>query len=407
MNNRLLNWISLRYFRSKKQTGLISFTSYVSIFGIALGAFSLLITLSILNGFEMEITSRVIDLESHLRITGNDINQTLLPELSTLLKNENLDVIYPFVQKKSVLSNVGYDAVIRLKGIDPEIFSRKILPPAALMRGNNDFTVPTADLPGIVVGYRLADKLGLYLGDTVNVINPLDIKSSYSIPYVGHFVLSGVFRLGLFDYDENLAFIDINGAQKIFKMNTDVSGIDIRFQDYKNIPSIKGRLRNNLGAGMTISSWEDLHRDLFGAMKLEKYGSFLALSFIILIAIFNLTSSLVMLIMEKIREIGMLQTLGMNRNHIQGIFLRLGFLTGSIGLFVGLGLALIFCLIQQYYRILPLPSVYFIPYLPVQLHILDVVAILIAGLILIYLGTLYPARRVGQLAPLEAIQYEK
>ena len=407
MNNRLLNWISLRYFRSKKQTGLISFTSYVSIFGIALGAFSLLITLSILNGFEMEITSRVIDLESHLRITGNDINQTLLPELSTLLKNENLDVIYPFVQKKSVLSNVGYDAVIRLKGIDPEIFSRKILPPAALMRGNNDFTVPTADLPGIVVGYRLADKLGLYLGDTVNVINPLDIKSSYSIPYVGHFVLSGVFRLDLFDYDENLAFIDINEAQKIFKMNTDVSGIDIRFQDYKNIPSIKGRLRNNLGAGMTISSWEDLHRDLFGAMKLEKYGSFLALSFIILIAIFNLTSSLVMLIMEKIREIGMLQTLGMNRNHIQGIFLRLGFLTGSIGLFVGLGLALIFCLIQQYYRILPLPSVYFIPYLPVQLHILDVVAILIAGLILIYLGTLYPARRVGQLAPLEAIQYEK
>ncbi|MCD6206216.1 MAG: ABC transporter permease [Candidatus Marinimicrobia bacterium] len=407
MNNRLLNWISLRYFRSKKQTGLISFTSYVSIFGIALGAFSLLITLSILNGFEMEITSRVIDLESHLRITGNDINQTLLPELSTLLKNENLDVIYPFVQKKSVLSNVGYDAVIRLKGIDPEIFSRKILPPAALMRGNNDFTVPTADLPGIVVGYRLADKLGLYLGDTVNVINPLDIKSSYSIPYVGHFVLSGVFRLDLFDYDENLAFIDINEARKIFKMNTDVSGIDIRFQDYKNIPSIKGRLRNNLGAGMTISSWEDLHRDLFGAMKLEKYGSFLALSFIILIAIFNLTSSLVMLIMEKIREIGMLQTLGMNRNHIQGIFLRLGFLTGSIGLFVGLGLALIFCLIQQYYRILPLPSVYFIPYLPVQLHILDVVAILIAGLILIYLGTLYPARRVGQLAPLEAIQYEK
>lgn len=407
MNNRLLNWISLRYFRSKKQTGLISFTSYVSIFGIALGAFSLLITLSILNGFEMEITSRVIDLESHLRITGNDINQTLLPELSTLLKNENVDVIYPFVQKKSVLSNVGYDAVIRLKGIDPEIFSRKILPPTALMRGNNDFTVPTADLPGIVVGYRLADKLGLYLGDTVNVINPLDIKSSYSIPYVGHFVLSGVFRLDLFDYDENLAFIDINEAQKIFKMNTDVSGIDIRFQDYKNIPSIKGRLRNNLGAGMTISSWEDLHRDLFGAMKLEKYGSFLALSFIILIAIFNLTSSLVMLIMEKIREIGMLQTLGMNRNHIQGIFLRLGFLTGSIGLFVGLGLALIFCLIQQYYRILPLPSVYFIPYLPVQLHILDVVAILIAGLILIYLGTLYPARRVGQLAPLEAIQYEK
>ena len=407
MNKRLLTWVSLRYFRSKKQTGLISFTSYVSIFGIALGAFALLITLSILNGFESEITARVIDLESHLRLTGKDIDDNLIPEIKSLLKDENIDVIYPFTMKKSVLSGLGSDAVIRLKGIDTGIFSEKIMKESAIIRGNNTFTVATADLPGIVIGYRLADKLGLFLGDTINVINPLDIKSSYSIPYVGRFVLSGVFRLDLFDYDENLAFVDISEAQNIFKMPGKYSGIDIRFDNYKNIPLIKEILSRNLSSDIIISSWEDLHRDLFGAMKLEKYGSFLALSFIIMIAIFNLTSSLVMLIMEKIREIGMLQTLGMNSSHIRGIFLRLGFITGSIGLFVGLGLALILCLIQQYYQLIPLPSVYFIPYLPVKLHILDLTAILIAGIALIFLGTLYPARRVGKLAPLEAIQYEK
>lgn len=407
MNSRLLNWISYRYFRSKKQTGLISFTSYVSIFGIALGAFALLITLSILNGFESEITARVIDLESHLRISGLEIDSKLLPELNNLLKEENIDIIYPYILKKSVLSNIGSDAIVRLKGIDSTVFMTKILRKSAIIRGNNTFSVPTADLPGIVLGYRLADKLGLFLGDTINVINPLDIKSTYSIPFVGRFVLSGVFRLDLFDYDENLAFVEISETQKIFKMPLQYSGIDIRFENYKNIPEIKERLMKNLKRDTVISSWEDLHRDLFGAMKLEKYGSFLALSFIILIAIFNLSSSLVMLVMEKIREIGMLQTLGMNNSHIKGIFLRLGFITGSIGLLFGLSLALIICLLQQYYKFIPLPSVYFIPYLPVELHIIDVAAILIAGFILIFIGTLYPSQRVGHLAPLEAIQYEK
>ena len=407
MNNRLLNWISYRYFRSKKRTGLISFTSYVSIFGIALGAFALLVTLSILNGFESEITARVIDLESHLRITGSGIDSKLLPELNGLLNEENIDVIYPYTLKKSVLSSFGSDAIIRLKGIDSTVFQTKIMQQPVIIRGNNNFTVPTADLPGIVVGYRLADKLGLFLGDTVSVINPLDIKSSYNIPFVGRFVLSGVFRLDLFDYDENLAFVEICEAQNISKMPTQYSGIDIRFKNYKNIPRIKERLTKNLKQDYTISTWEDLHRDLFGAMKLEKYGSFLALSFIILIAIFNLTSSLVMLVMEKIREIGMLQTLGMNNRHIKGIFLRLGLITGSIGLLFGLTLALIICLFQQHYRFIPLPSVYFIPYLPVEIHLIDVAAILTAGLVLIFLGILYPSQRVGKLAPLEAIQYEK
>jgi lipoprotein-releasing system permease protein len=407
MSKSILTWISLRYFKSKKQTGLISFTSYISIAGIALGAFTLLITLSTLNGFESEISSRVIDFESHIRITGKELTDTQIARINALLQGRNVNVIYPFVTKKSVLSTIGTDAVVRLKGIDSTVFSTKIVLPQAIIRGNNSFVAPTSDLPGIVVGYRLADKLGLFLGDTVNVINPLDIKSSLSIPYVGQFVLSGVFKLDLFDYDENLAFVELRQAQKIFKTEGVYSGIDIRFDKYKNSEEIEDLLRTNLGSQFLISSWEDLHKDLFGAMKLEKYGSFLALTFIILIAIFNLTSSLIMLIMEKIREIGMLQTLGMNSKHIQGIFLRLGFITGGIGLMIGLILAMVFCLLQINLRFIPLPSVYIIPYLPMEVHALDILAIAAAGLILIFAGTLYPSWRIGKLSPLEAIQYEK
>lgn len=190
-------------------------------------------------------------------------------------------------------------------------------------------------------------------------------------------------------------------------MGDNYSGIDIRLENYRYVEKAKQQLVAELGNEYDVASWEDLHRTLFGAMKLEKYGSFLALSFIILVAILNLTSALVMLIMEKIQEIGMLQALGMNQTQVRQIFLRLGFLIGSIGLTVGIGLALILCLAQQHFQFIPLPSVYYIPYLPVQVQWSDVLMIISAGLIFIYCGTLYPSWRVGKLMPLEAIQYEK
>ncbi len=407
MNKNLINWIVFRYFRSKKRTGLISFTSYVSIIGIALGSFALLITLSILNGFESEITSRVIDLESHIRVTGKRIYPENVSLIKNILKEENLKEISPFINRKAVLSTLGNDAVVRIKAIDSLSLSSQLSRKSSLVRGTNTFSIPNSNLPGILLGYHLADKLGLYIGDTLNVINPLNIGSAFNIPYIGKFVLSGVFELELFDYDENLTFIELNEGQRIFNLGNSYSGVDIKFENYRNIDSIKEKLVSSLGESFHVSTWEDLHKTLFGAMKLEKYGSFAALCFIILVAIFNLTSSLVMLVMEKIREIGMLQALGMNRKHIKSIFLRLGMITGSLGLGIGLGISLVLCLLQSVYKFIPLPAVYFIPYLPVEVHFLDIIYILLAGMILIYLGTTYPSGRAGKLMPLEAIQYEK
>jgi len=407
MNKNLLNWIALRYFKSKKRTGLISFTSYVSIIGIALGSFALLVTLSVLNGFESEITSRVINLESHIRITGKGISSEDIKLFKDILKEEEIKDIHPFVNRKSILSTFGNDAVVRIKAIDSLNLSSQLSHTSSILRGTNTFSVPLSNLPGILVGCHLADKLALYIGDTLNVINPLNVGAAFNIPYVGKFVLSGIFQLDLFDYDDNLAFIELKEGQRIFEQGDFYSGVDIKFEQYRDIDSIKEKIALSLGEGFHILSWEDLHKTLFGAMKLEKYGSFVALCFIILVAIFNLMSSLVMLVMEKIREIGMLQALGMNQKHIKSIFLRLGMITGSLGLIIGLIISLILCLLQSAYRFIPLPPVYFIPYLPVEVHFLDIVYILLAGTILIFLGTTYPSWRVGKLMPLEAIQYEK
>ncbi|MFA4838394.1 MAG: ABC transporter permease [Candidatus Neomarinimicrobiota bacterium] len=407
MNKNLLTWIAYRYFRSKKRTGWISFTSWVSVVGIGIGAFALLVTLSVLNGFESEITRRVIDVESHIRVTGNDLTNEDISIVQATLKDENVRDISPFIGKKSILSTNGAEAVVRIKAIDSLALTRLVPKANAIQRGDNSFVSPVSDLPGILLGFRLADQLGLYLGDTVSVINPLSMSGMFDVPIVGQFVLTGVFKLDLFDYDDNLAFIELAEGQNIFDMPGLYSGIDIRFNNYQNIDEIGRKLEKELGPTRYISTWETQHRTLFGAMKLEKYGSFIALSFIILVAIFNLTSSLVMLVMEKIREIGMLQALGLNQKLIRGIFLRLGMLIGSIGLGIGLTFSLVLCLLQQFYRFIPLPSVYFIPYLPMEVHWIDIVAIAVAGILLIFIGTLYPIRQVGKLLPVEAIQYEK
>ncbi|HRU92958.1 MAG TPA: ABC transporter permease [Candidatus Marinimicrobia bacterium] len=407
MSRNFLNWIAFRYFRSKKKTGLISFTSYISIMGIALGAFAMLVALSVLNGFEAEITNRVIDIESHLRVSGRNLQSDQVEQVREALTAVPVREIYPFVLKKSILSSEQMEAVVRIKAIESATLEQQLSGPRTMMRGGANFLSATSNLPGIVIGYQLADKLGVYPGDTLNVINPASLGSGLNIPIIGQFAVTGVFQLDLFDYDENIAFIELEVGQKIFEMGDNYSGIDIRLENYQYVRKAKQQLVATLGEEYDVASWEDLHRTLFGAMKLEKYGSFLALSFIILVAILNLTSSLVLLIMEKIREIGMLQALGMNQTQIRQIFLRLGFLIGSIGLAVGIGLALILCLAQQHFQFIPLPSVYYIPYLPVQVQWSDVLMIIGAGLIFIYCGTLYPSWRVGKLMPLEAIQYEK
>lgn len=407
MNRKFLDWIALRYFRSKKKTGLISFTSYVSVVGIALGSFAMLVALSILNGFEAEITNRVIDLESHLRISGRELQSTQVEKIAGLLKDTPLKEIYPYVLKKAILSTENLEAVVRIKAIGATTLERQLAAPTAIVRGGANFTSAVNDLPGIVIGYQLADKLGVYPGDTLNIVNPLSIGSGLNIPVVGQFSVTGVFRLDLFDYDENLAFIELAEGQKIFEIGDNFSGIDLRLENYKYVNKARQQLLDGLGGAYDIASWEDLHRTLFGAMKLEKYGSFIALSFIILVAILNLTSALVMLIMEKIREIGMLQALGVDQFQVRKIFLRLGLLIGNIGLIAGIVPALVLCLAQQHFQFIPLPSVYFIPYLPVLVQWTDVLIIAMAGLGLIYCGTLYPSWRVGKLMPLEAIQYEK
>ncbi len=406
MNKKFINWIALKYFFSKKQTGWISFTSWVSIVGVAIGIFALILAVAVLNGFESEISRRLIDFESHLKIMGNDLDPEDLALVKKTLHQEKAVDIYPVVSSKSILTNDFKDAAVKIKAVDSAA-REKMFRESLFLRGGNYLDSPVSDLPGIIMGYRLVDKMGLYIGDTVNVVNPLKIGSTFNIPYVGEFVLTGVFRLDLFDYDDNVAFIELAEGQRIFRKGNKFTEINVKLKNYNRAKKVLPTLEKLTIENANVKSWEALHKTMFAAMKLEKYGTFLALSLIICVAVFNLTSSLIMLVMEKIKEIGMLQALGVNHLQLRKIFTRLGILIGMIGMSVGLIMSLSIVFFQAKYHFIPLPSVYFIPFLPVKLYLSDITIILLTGIGLIFLGTIYPAYRVSKLMPLEAIRYEK
>ncbi|RKY49154.1 MAG: hypothetical protein DRP91_04830, partial [Candidatus Neomarinimicrobiota bacterium] len=191
MNNRTINLIVARYFTSRKKIGLISFTSVISILGIGIGSFALVVTMSVLNGFEKEVAERVINVDSHVKVYGKDISESDVRNVRDVLSNEKaFKELYPYVYSKAVISANGMESVVRVKAVGRSALRRIFARRSTIVRGSPDFKCFTSDLPGVVLGYRLADKLGLCVGDTLYVMNPFSIRGLYSMPKVRRFVLS-------------------------------------------------------------------------------------------------------------------------------------------------------------------------------------------------------------------------
>jgi lipoprotein-releasing system permease protein len=254
MNRNFLTWIALRYFRSKKRTGLISFTSYVSVVGIALGGFAMLVALSVFKWFRSRNyqpgnRSGIASQSYRNRIIGRGCRADPKdPERRS--HSGYLSVC----SEKSILSSSQMEAVVRIKSPRKCRAREQLSGESAIIRGGANFISATSDLPGIVVGYQLGRQTGVYPGDTLNIINPLGIGTGLNIPVVGRFAVTGVFRLDLFDYDENMAFIELAEGQKIFEMGAAFSGIDIRLEIINFVAKVKQRLTVQLGSRYEISA---------------------------------------------------------------------------------------------------------------------------------------------------------
>lgn len=409
-------FIGYRYTYVKRKNHFISFISLTSVLGIALGVGVLIAVLSVMNGFNHEIRVQMLSGTPH--ITVGKIGGPLT-EWKTLIGNlkENPDVkgAAPYISGQGMLSNAASGRVqgVMIKGIDP-VQINEVLPLSSRMKQGDLASLQPGEF-GAILGRNLASNLGLGVGDSVSIIAPeASVTPAGILPRIKRFKVVGIFSIGDL-YDANQIFINMKDADKFFRMNGAVSGVQLKVQDELEAPKVALSLYENLKQKYWISDWTQEFGSFFKALKVQKIVMTFILLLIIAVAAFNLVSSLVMMVADKRSDIAILRTLGASRRTIMGIFIAQGGIVGIIGTLLGvlLGLYLSYHVtgwtdyLQQTFNMeLVSKDVYLVGFLPSEVHVSDVIFVVFATVVMCFVATLYPAYRAANIEPAEALRYE-
>jgi lipoprotein-releasing system permease protein len=405
-------FIGSRYLRTKQKQAFISLITVLSIAGVTVGVMALIVVIAVMTGFESDLKSRILGVESHIVIMRNNGPFSDYRNILEHVKNtDGVEAATPFINSQVILrSSISLSGAV-LRGIDPDSANRVIknLDKVFLknLKEKDQRTSTSIDMPAIILGKELSKNLGVMQGDTVYLISPRGMISPIGhIPTMKRFKVAGLFESGMYEYDRSLSYIHIKDAQKILRMGDSVNGIEVRVNDIYNARNIAGRIIKELGFQYWARDWMQMNQNLFSALKLEKTVMFIILALIVLVAAFNIASTLIMMVMEKTKDIAILKAMGATDKSIRKIFVFKGIVIGSIGTILGVCLGFILCTVLKYYQFIELPGdVYYITTLPVKLELLDVVMIASAAMAISFLATLYPARQASKLDPVEAIRY--
>jgi len=295
-----------------------------------------------------------------------------------------------------------------MRGINPGIESQTTEILSSIKQGDFTKLSGEGDVPGIILGKELASSLGVFLNDTINIVSPLGkIGPMGMLPKVRQFKVVAIFEIGMFEYDSSLVLTNISAAQDFFEMDATISGIEVRLQDIYQAPQIKKRLQEKLGFPYYVMDWMEMNKNLFSALKLEKFAMFVILVLIILVASFNIISNLIMNVIEKSREIAILKAIGATNKAIMSIFIFQGLFIGLIGTTIGVlgGFGLGYIL--NTYQIIKLPAdVYYLSHLPVRMNLFDFITVSVSAITITFLATIYPAWQAAKLDPVEPLRYE-
>lgn len=397
---------------AKRYLGLKKAGNIISVIGIFLGVSCLIISLSVLNGFGNLVKDMFLDFDSHIRVTTNNIagmeNWKEIERKIGVI--EGVAGVSPFILGKGMLTSEYGERGTFIKGIDI-----KKIEEVNEIRKNivyssehylEDKSKRDGALPGIILARMLADNLFLGLGDTVLVMGSRTKGGIYSMPEIMKFRVEGYFSIKLTQYD-NYALISLSDAQRLFLFGENVSGLEIKSVNRNYIDRTAVNIRKSMPENFIIKTWYDLHKTLFSSMKIERLAANIVLSLIILVAAFNIISSLIMLVMEKKREIGILKSMGATSRKIMNIFVLEGGIIASIGIITGMLVGFLLCWLQVEYKYFPLPTdTYVIDYLPVDIRVMDIISVFFIAVLICFFSTLYPAWKAAQLNPVEAIRYE-
>jgi len=407
--------VGLRYTRAKRRNHFISFISLTSMLGIALGVAALIVVLSVMNGFQKEVRTRILGVASHVQITGAE---NRLADWLAIAKRAAAHPLVaaaaPFVDAQGMLllgANVR-GAVVR--GVVPQLEEKVAEIGTHMVAGTLDALAPGKF--NIVLGAELARALGAVPGDKLTLIAPQGLVTPAGIlPRLKQFTVAGIFEVGMFEYDSGLALIHLQDAQKLYGMAENVSGVRLKLHDLFQSREVARDLITSLRGDLYISDWTRSHANYFRAVQIEKTMMFIILLLIVAVAAFNIVSTLVMAVTDKQSDIAILRTLGASPGGIMKIFIVQGALIGAIGTLIGVagGIALalnIDVVVPFLERLLNVRflsrEVYYITELPSDLQRSDVVSVAILSLALSFLATLYPSWRASRVNPAEALRYE-
>ena len=400
-----INYIAGRYFSSRKKVRMISTTSIITIIGTFLGTFAIIAALSVMNGFRDMLFTRTQDMSPDLTFYIKNISDEARTDLYDAIKEDTrIKTLTPSIERKMLVNSGKYQQLAFIKGIRPDEY-KKILKLEPYLQEKKFLTDDLAKTPypEIIMGLSLANKIGVEVGDTINLVSLLDVKT-YNAPSM-QCIVKDVFNVTVFDYDYR-AYMHILDMQYLLN-EPNYHQFEAELFSTNDLNSVDKYWKEHIPDNSRVASWWEEHLELFSAMQVEKIATFLVLSLIIIIAGFNLISSMIMLLLEKKWEIGILQSMGCAPRDAHRIYFRLGWYTGGLGMILGAAMAVILLLIQQYFPFFVMPGandVYIFKYVPVIVNFWDVLATLIMVSILITFSSLVPARRANKIKPLDAIK---
>lgn len=404
-------FIAGRLVRSKRQIRFINIIMLVSVIGITVGVAALVVVLSVFNGFNSVVTQVLVGFDPHLRIEPARGARLADPDpvLATALDDPRIAASAPYVAGKALLVVNRMHRVVMVKGVVDSTIDGVSGVKGRTVLGAFAFNDSPGEA-GVVLGLTLADRLGTMVGAPLAILSPVGVDAmmvQLSEPIIRQCAVTGIYDSNNKDYDAHYAFVSLETARGIFQMPDAVSGVDVRLRTIEESDRVRDDLQRTLGDTYRVSTWYDLHRDLYSVMQIERWTAYIILCLIVGVASFNVLGSLTMGVIEKRRDIGVLKALGATRRSILKIFMVEGLLVGTIGTVLGSLLGLLVCWLQIEYQLFPLdPTVYIIPAIPVEVRWSDFLAVAGASMLLSFLASLYPARRAASLTPVQAIRWE-
>jgi len=413
-------FIGWRYLRAKRKEAFISLITVISTVGLIIGVMTLNIVLAVFTGFEEDLRGRILGFNPEVVVLS--FNGTVLDYANVVRRVEQVPGVVaaaPFIYGQVMLSaqkNV-VGAVVRAVGPDAEkiINLQRHLTAGRVADLAQPHDVPldegrgaTVQLPALILGKGVAEKLDVHVGDPVNVLSPLANPSAVGVvPRVKRFVVVGTFDSGMSEYDASLVYMDLGAAQKFFEVGDIATGIEVHVADLFQSKAIGERIAQGLGFPYRVRDWMDINHNLFAAIRVGKTVYFIVLLLIVLVAVFNIVSTLIMVVMEKRKDIAVLKSMGATRRSVGRIFIFKGLIIGLVGTLVGNAAAYVVCVLLQHYRFIELPQeVYSMDRLQVSIYPEYFLAVTVVSILLCLLATIYPARQAARLAPVDVIRYE-